>query len=111
MIFSYNWLQSFFKKKLPRPEKLAEILQGSEVVFVTAGMGGGTGTGASPVIAALAKEQKILKMRFGLGGTISHTLEEVGKEFGVTRERIRQIESKAVEKIRHHKKSERLENY
>jgi len=57
------------------------------------------------------KEQKILRMRFGLGGEIPHTLEEVGKEFGVTRERIRQIEAKALEKIRQHEKAHRLKNY
>jgi len=57
------------------------------------------------------KEQKILRMRFGLRGEIPHTLEEVGKEFGVTRERIRQIEAKALEKIRQHEKSHRLKNY
>ena len=46
------------------------------------------------------KEGAILRMRFGLDDEITHTLEEVGKEFGVTRERIRQIEGKALEKIR-----------
>ncbi len=45
------------------------------------------------------REQKILEMRFGLTDGIAHTLEEVGQEFGVTRERIRQIEAKAIEKI------------
>ena len=48
------------------------------------------------------KERKILEMRHGLMDGIYHTLEEVGREFGVTRERIRQIEAKALEKIRTH---------
>lgn len=57
------------------------------------------------------KERKILEMRHGLADGIMHTLEEVGREFGVTRERIRQIEAKAHEKIRMHEKSKRLMNY
>jgi len=58
-----------------------------------------------------AREQKILAMRFGLGDGITHTLEEVGKEFGVTRERIRQIEAKALEKIREHGNVKKLKGY
>jgi RNA polymerase primary sigma factor len=46
------------------------------------------------------REQRILRMRFGIGEASDHTLEEVGNEFGVTRERIRQIEAKALEKLR-----------
>ncbi len=57
------------------------------------------------------KEKKILEMRHGLNDGVTHTLEEVGKEFGVTRERIRQIEAKAHEKIRQHDKINRLKNY
>ncbi len=57
------------------------------------------------------KERKILEMRHGLTDGVTHTLEEVGKEFGVTRERIRQIEAKAHEKIRVHGKINRLQNY
>ncbi len=58
-----------------------------------------------------SKERKILEMRHGLADGIYHTLEEVGKEFGVTRERIRQIEAKALEKIRLHDKARHLKSY
>jgi RNA polymerase primary sigma factor len=54
------------------------------------------------------REQRILQMRFGLGGEGDHTLEEVGKVFGVTRERIRQIEAKALEKLRHPTRGRKL---
>ena len=57
------------------------------------------------------REQKILRMRFGLDDGVNHTLEEVGKEFGVTRERIRQIEAKALEKIRSHVHARKLKGY
>ncbi len=57
------------------------------------------------------REQKILGMRFGLEDGVTHTLEEVGKEFGVTRERIRQIEAKALIRIKGHEKSHTLEGY
>ena len=57
------------------------------------------------------KEHEILKLRHGLEDGIYHTLEEVGKKFGVTRERIRQIEAKALERIRTHDKAKRLRSY
>lgn len=57
------------------------------------------------------REQKILRLRFGLDDGVTHTLEEVGKEFGVTRERIRQIEAKALTKIRQHGHLKKLEGY
>ncbi len=57
------------------------------------------------------KEKRILEMRYGLTDGVQHTLEEVGKEFGVTRERIRQIEAKVHEKLRQNDKIQRLRNY
>ncbi|HRH30594.1 MAG TPA: sigma-70 family RNA polymerase sigma factor [Candidatus Paceibacterota bacterium] len=57
------------------------------------------------------KERKILEMRYGLTDGIQHTLEEVGQEFGVTRERIRQIEAKVHDKLRAHERIARLKNY
>ena len=57
------------------------------------------------------REQKIVRMRFGLDSGKSHTLEEVGQEFAVTRERIRQIEAKALAKLRKHKDAKKLYTY
>ncbi|MDO4271596.1 MAG: RNA polymerase sigma factor RpoD [Candidatus Saccharibacteria bacterium] len=57
------------------------------------------------------REQKIIKLRFGLDGGRPHTLEEVGAEFAVTRERIRQIEAKALVKLRRNKETEKLHDY
>lgn len=64
------------------------------------------------VLAELSpKERRILEMRYGLTDGVQHTLEEVGKEFGVTRERIRQIEAKVHEKLRQNDKIQKLRNY
>jgi RNA polymerase primary sigma factor len=57
------------------------------------------------------REQKILKMRFGLEDGRTHTLEEVGQEFGVTRERIRQIEAKALQRLKKHEEAHKLRDY
>jgi RNA polymerase primary sigma factor len=57
------------------------------------------------------REAKVLRMRFGVEMNTDHTLEEVGKQFDVTRERIRQIEAKALRKLRHPSRSERLKSF
>ena len=58
-----------------------------------------------------AREEKVLRMRFGIGESSDHTLEEVGQDFNVTRERIRQIEAKALRKLRHPSRSKRLKAF
>ena len=57
------------------------------------------------------REGKVLRMRFGIEMSTDHTLEEVGKQFDVTRERIRQIEAKAIRKLKHPSRSDKLRTY
>jgi len=61
--------------------------------------------------ALTPREEKVLRKRFGIGESTDHTLEEVGQGFEVTRERIRQIEAKALRKLRHPSRSKRLKNF
>ncbi len=64
------------------------------------------------ILATLTpREEKVLRMRFGIGEKSDHTLEEVGKDFTVTRERIRQIEAKALRKLRHPTRSKKLKTF
>jgi len=64
------------------------------------------------VLAGLTpREEKILRMRFGIEMNTDHTLEEVGKQFNVTRERIRQIEAKALRKLRHPTRADQLRSF
>jgi RNA polymerase primary sigma factor len=66
----------------------------------------------SDILSSLSdRERKVLEMRFGLKDGQGRTLEEVGQEFGVTRERIRQIEAKALRKLRHPIRSKKLRDY
>ena len=57
------------------------------------------------------REERVLRMRFGIGMNTDHTLEEVGQQFSVTRERIRQIEAKALRKLRHPSRSRKLKAF
>ena len=64
------------------------------------------------VLATLTpREEKVLRMRFGIGEKSDHTLEEVGQDFFVTRERIRQIEAKALRKLKHPSRSRKLRSF
>jgi RNA polymerase primary sigma factor len=64
------------------------------------------------VLATLTpREEQVLRLRFGIGEKSDHTLEEVGQQFAVTRERIRQIEAKALRKLRHPSRSRRLKSF
>jgi RNA polymerase primary sigma factor len=64
------------------------------------------------VLATLTpREEKVLRLRFGIGERADHTLEEVGKDFDVTRERIRQIEAKALRKLRHPIRNKKLKSF
>ena len=68
--------------------------------------------GTRRVLATLGpREEQVLKMRFGIGERSNHTLEEVGQDFAVTRERIRQIEAKALRKLRHPSRSRMLRGF
>ena len=70
-----------------------------------------TGATESILNSLTERESKVIRMRFGIGLNTDHTLEEVGKQFDVTRERIRQIEAKALRKMRHPTRSEKLRSY
>ena len=63
------------------------------------------------LVGLTPRESKVLRMRFGIDMNTDHTLEEVGKQFDVTRERIRQIEAKALRKLRHPSRSEHLRGF
>ena len=79
---------------------------------VDSAVGEGLGEATREILAGLTpREAKVLRMRFGIDMNTDHTLEEVGKQFDVTRERIRQIEAKALRKLRHPSRSESLKSF
>ena len=81
--------------------RLAQLEAEKEIVLRT----------AAQIIEQQAREAKVLRMRFGIDMNTDHTLEEVGKQFDVTRERIRQIEAKALRKLRHPTRSDHLRSF
>ena len=88
------------------------IEDGNILSPVESATGQGLGETTHQVLASLTpREAKVLRMRFGIDMNTDHTLEEVGKQFDVTRERIRQIEAKALRKLRHPTRSEHLRSF
>ncbi|MCY7319367.1 MAG: sigma-70 family RNA polymerase sigma factor, partial [Ramlibacter sp.] len=82
----------------------------------TAPIDGGRQAGRRDVVKDILdsltpREAKVLRMRFGIEMSTDHTLEEVGKQFDVTRERIRQIEAKALRKLKHPSRSDKLRSF
>ena len=92
---------------------LGDFIEDSTIVQpLDSATGGSLKDATQEVLAGLtAREAKVLRMRFGIDMNTDHTLEEVGKQFDVTRERIRQIEAKALRKLRHPSRSEQLRSF
>jgi RNA polymerase primary sigma factor len=92
---------------------LGDFIEDSTIVQpLDSATGGSLKDATQEVLAGLtAREAKVLRMRFGIDMNTDHTLEEVGKQFDVTRERIRQIEAKALRKLRHPSRSEQLKSF
>jgi RNA polymerase primary sigma factor len=92
---------------------LGDFIEDSGVVSpIDSATSEGLGEATQNMLAGLtSREAKVLRMRFGIDMNTDHTLEEVGKQFDVTRERIRQIEAKALRKLRHPSRSDRLRSF
>ncbi|WP_218352293.1 RNA polymerase sigma factor RpoD [Alteromonas lipotrueiana] len=92
---------------------LGDFIEDSTIIQpLDSATGGSLKNATQEVLAGLtAREAKVLRMRFGIDMNTDHTLEEVGKQFDVTRERIRQIEAKALRKLRHPSRSEQLKSF
>ena len=82
------------------------------IIPVEAAIGSNLRETTTRVLSSLtAREERVLRMRFGIGMNTDHTLEEVGQQFNVTRERIRQIEAKALRKLKHPSRSRKLRSF
>jgi RNA polymerase primary sigma factor len=92
----------------PTPEELAEKLQ----MPLDSAIQDNLKETTTRVLSSLTpREERVLRMRFGIGMNTDHTLEEVGQQFSVTRERIRQIEAKALRKLKHPSRSRKLRSF
>ena len=92
---------------------LGDFIEDKNVVLpVEAAIQGNLRETTTRVLATLTpREERVLRMRFGIGMNTDHTLEEVGQQFSVTRERIRQIEAKALRKLKHPSRSRKLRSF
>ena len=82
------------------------------LIPVDAAIQSGLRNTTTKILATLTpREERVLRMRFGIGMNTDHTLEEVGQQFSVTRERIRQIEAKALRKLKHPSRSRQLKSF
>jgi len=93
--------------------RLADLIEDKDAILpVDAAIQSDLRQAATSVLASLtAREERVLRMRFGIGMNTDHTLEEVGQQFSVTRERIRQIEAKALRKLKHPSRSRKLRSF
>ena len=93
--------------------QLGDFIEDKNVVLpVDAAVHSNLREATTRVLATLTpREERVLRMRFGIGMNTDHTLEEVGQQFSVTRERIRQIEAKALRKLKHPSRSKQLRSF
>ena len=93
--------------------RLGDLIEDQNVVSpIDSAIAANLREATTEVLASLtAREERILRMRFGIGTNSDHTLQEVGKHFSVTRERIRQIEAKALRKLTHPSRSRKLRSF
>ena len=104
---SYGASLDDVRRRLHATDDTGRLIVGADVAIATWRITPGEGWLAS----LTPREERVLRMRFGIGMNTDHTLEEVGQQFSVTRERIRQIEAKALRKLKHPSRSRKLRSF